>query len=387
MPFAASVSTHPVPATATGEAAGQILDTLGAHPDLVFCFTSGAHAGALEDIGAAIRVLLEPTLLVGSASSGVLANSTEVEAGPGIALWAGLIGPVAPLRVPAAGPDGAVVDVAPTPERPFAAAGMIVIGDPYTFAAEPWLEAVATGAAGDAVPVVGGLASGAQGPGGTRLLLDDRIITDGAVGAVVGPGSGFAPVVSQGCRPIGHPFVVTASNGTLIRELGGKPALSRLVEIARQQMPADDLHLINEGLQLSIVVDESDPDPGPDQMVVRPVAGADPATGAIAVGGAVEVGTTVQFSVRDAAAADADLHAALAGRHADGAVLFACTGRGSGLFGTANHDAETIGEELGFPASAGFFAAGEIGPAAGRARVHAQSVALALFSDPQPLGI
>jgi small ligand-binding sensory domain FIST len=391
MAFAAAISTHPVPATATGEVAGQVLETLGAHADVAFCFVAPAHAGALEDIGATIRALLQPTLLVGCCSSGVIANATEVETGPGLALWAGMTGPVAPLRVagsaldldPLATPPtvepGRLVDPEASAERPFPAEGVVVLGDPFTFPAGPWLEAMARHAPD--LAVVGGLAAGARGPGGSRLLLDDQVVSDGAVGAVLGRGSGFRAVVSQGCRPIGHPFVVTASTGSLIRELGGQPALSRLVEIARHQMPADQVHLINEGLQLSIVVDETSPEPGPGDVVVRPVAGADPATGAIAVGAAVEVGTTVQFCVRDPDAADADLHAVLASRRADGALLFACNGRGADLFHGPNHDAETAGEELGFPPLAGIFAAGEIGPAGGRTHVHAQTATLALFDD------
>jgi small ligand-binding sensory domain FIST len=39
------------------------------------------------------------------------------------------------------------------------------------------------------------------------------------------------PIVSQGCRPIGHPYIVTGAEGALITELGGRPPLQRLREI------------------------------------------------------------------------------------------------------------------------------------------------------------
>ena len=33
-------------------------------------------------------------------------------------------------------------------------------------------------------------------------------------------------VVSQGCRPVGDPFVVTRAEGSVIAEIGGSPALA-----------------------------------------------------------------------------------------------------------------------------------------------------------------
>jgi hypothetical protein len=47
MPFASALSEHPVPAYATGEVCGQVLEGVGAHPDLAIVFTTLAHAGAL----------------------------------------------------------------------------------------------------------------------------------------------------------------------------------------------------------------------------------------------------------------------------------------------------------------------------------------------------
>src|SRR5271168_3369172 len=106
--------------------------------------------------------------------------------------------------------------------------------------------------------------------------------------------------------------------------------------------------------------------------MIRGLLGADPSTGAIEIGDVVEVGATVQFQVRDAAGADKDLRltveragAELSGRPV-GALLFTCNGRGRRMFGVADHDASTIEGLLGGIPLAGFFAAGEIGPVAGR---------------------
>lgn len=99
----------------------------------------------------------------------------------------------------------------------------------------------------------------------------------------------------------------------------------------------------------------------------------------------VEIGRTVRFQVRDAEAADEDLYELLdahlrdTGR-ADGALLFSCNGRGSGMFDSADHDALAVRETLGPIGVAGFFAAGEVGPVAGHNHVHGFTASLLVFS-------
>jgi len=93
----------------------------------------------------------------------------------------------------------------------------------------------------------------------------------------------------------------------------------------------------------------------------------------------------VQFQVRDALGADKDLRLAVGRATAHlpgppvGALLFTCNGRGRRMFGVADHDASTIEELLGGIPLAGFFAAGEIGPIAGRNALHAFTASMALF--------
>jgi small ligand-binding sensory domain FIST len=229
--------------------------------------------------------------------------------------------------------------------------------------------------------VLGGLASAALGPGGNRLVLDDRVHTSGAVGALIGPGSRLSAVVSQGCRPIGRPLVVTKAERNIIYELAGQPALERLLEMVKDGMPERDITLINQGLHIGLVIDEHKADFERGDFLVRNVMGADQSNGAIAVGDVVEIGTTVQFHVRDAESADEDLRRMLEARQADGALLFTCNGRGTRLFAEPNHDAEVVGELLFEPPLAGFFAAGELGPVGGRNFLHGFTASLALFQD------
>jgi small ligand-binding sensory domain FIST len=390
MPFAAALSTHPVTAHAVGEVAGQVLEGLGPHPDLVLLFVTRPHAGALEDAAAAVRQILSPTVLVGCAAESVVGPGLEIEAAPAVSLWAGILGPVTPVRLSAVTGESPQAAHATQPAQPaqligwpdilpFEPQGLILIGDPYTMPVDVLFADLAE--RHPALPVLGGMASAALGPGGNRLALDDRIHTSGAVGVVIGPGTRLSTVVSQGCRPIGRPLVVTRSERNIVYELAGLPALERLLEMARAGMSERDIGLINQGLHLGLVIDEHKADFGRGDFLVRNVMGADQSNGAIAVGDIVEVGTTVQFHVRDADAADEDLRELLAPRTADGALLFTCNGRGSRLFAEPNHDAGVVGEALDNPPVAGFFAAGELGPVGGRNFMHGFTASLALFEE------
>ena len=378
MPFTAALSEHPVPATAVGEVAGQVLEKLGAAPDLAVLFVTPPHAGALEDAATALSDVLRPGTLIGCAAVSVVGTGREVERQPAVSLWAGRFGPVEPVRLSAIRTgEGFTFDGWPD-ETPFEPSALLLLADPFTFPVQELYDEL--GRRHPGLRVVGGNASAAAGPGGNRLVLDRTVHTSGAVGALLGPGVEIDTVVSQGCRPIGRPYIVTKAERNYVLELAGSPALERLVQMTTEGMPEEDIDLIDHGLHLGQVIDESKLDYERGDFLVRNVLGADQANGAIAVDDLVPVGATVQFHVRDAASADEDLRQLLAGREADAALMFTCNGRGIHLFGTPDHDAMVLDERIGVPV-AGFFAAGEFGPVGGRNFVHGFTASIALFRD------
>ena len=109
---------------------------------------------------------------------------------------------------------------------------LVLVADPFSTPVDGFLESAPETYPG--LRVVGGLASAARGPGGNRLVLDEKVYTDGAVGVLLAPRDGATSVVSQGCRPIGQPLTVTKSEGSVIYELAGRPALERLGRPARE---------------------------------------------------------------------------------------------------------------------------------------------------------
>ena len=373
MPFAAALSEHPIPAEAAGEALGQILEVVTPEPDLAVLFATTPMTGALEDVVGAVHAVLRPRTLIGSTAVSLLARGQEVEDTTALSLWAGTTGPVAPVRLEAVdGPEGPVLGGLPADTIP--GSTLLLLADPFSF---PTGTALAALAQAD-VTAIGGLASAARGPGGNRLVLDGRLYDEGAVGVLVPPGHVVEPLVSQGCRPLGEPMIVTRAERNIVYELAGKPALERVVDLAAAASP-EDRALLQAGLHIGVVVDEAKDSFERGDFLVRAVLGADRSNGAMAIGQDVEVGTTIQFHVRDADSADEDLRAMLgaAGEAAAG-LVFSCTGRGTNLFGRPHHDAELVSEITG-GRCAGMFCAGEIGPIGRRSFLHSFTASVALF--------
>ena len=381
MPFASALSEHPVATQATGEVAGAVLEALGDRPDLVVVCVTPPHRGALEDIVAAIDAVLHPLAMIGCAAESVLGTGREVEESAAISLWAARLGPLLPVSLQAVAGAAGDRDFIGWPEDlPFEAQALLLIADPFTFPTEEFLSWMSEHAPG--LPIVGGNASAARGPGGNRIVYGARTVSGGAAGVLIGGGVDMTTVVSQGCRPYGSPLTVTRAERNVIYELAGRPTMERMVDQIKHGLSLADLsNLESGGLHLGRVIDEHRAEFGPGDFLVRNVVGVDRTTGAVAVNDEVPVGTTVQFHVRDAGTADEDLRALLATGQGDGALVFTCNGRGERLFDEPDHDAAVVSELVGPVPTAGFFAAGEFGPIGGSNFVHGFTAAIALFSD------
>jgi len=375
--FASALSRHPVPSHAVGETAGSILEQLqGEDADLLACFASPHFVGALDDLVHALRNLLDSRVLLGATAVSIIGVGEEVESAPALSLFAArlpdaVLTPLA-LRLEDT-PDGPAV--VGWPEMDHEPSTLLLVTDPYSFPTDAFLRRL--NESRPELTVIGGAASAAAHPGGNRLVLDDQVTSEGAVGVFL-DGVNVRAVVSQGCRPIGQPFVVTRAEQNFVIELGGRQAVERLRDLA-ESLDEHDRELVRNGLHLGVVVDEHKASFDRGDFLVRNIVGADRESGALAVGDQVEVGQTVQFHVRDAAAADEDLRALLDGADASGALVFTCNGRGRHLFGTPDHDAGVVAELLGPIPAAGAFCAGEIGPIGGQNFLHGFTASLALF--------
>ena len=381
-------STHAALDAALAESVATAAAALGPgdRADLAVVFVSGAYGAAVRPALEGLAELVPARVVIGTTAEGVLADAAEYEGGPAVALWlARLPGAmVAPLALEyAQTPDGGMfVGWPPELEAVWPDnATLILLADPFSFPVDALLQRLAEDRPG--VPIIGGMASGGIAPGSNTLVCNAGTYDSGAVGVVIGGAVRVRPVVSQGCRPIGAPLVITRAEANVIHELGGRPALERLREIYAR-LDGTDRELVRSSLHVGRVASEYQDAFRAGDFLVRNVVGADPESGVIAIGDLVRTGQTVQFHVRDAASAHDDLERLLAAaRAADGlpagALVFTCNGRGTRLFAEPHHDARCVQEILGPLPAAGFFAQGEIGPIGRLNCLHGFTASIALF--------
>jgi small ligand-binding sensory domain FIST len=364
---ASASSEHPSAQSAVGEIVGELLDRVGPAPDLLVLFVTGAHLPAVNDIASTLRRLLNPRVLVGTTAVSVLGGAREIEEAPGISCLAARFGcDIEPVRLEAfRTPDGNLT-MAGGGVLAANTGVLLLFADPFSFPAQEFLDHI--NAALPGLTVIGGNASAANRPGGNQLLLDGEHFDTGAVGVWLPPVVDVATVVSQGCRPIGTPFVVTAADGPVVSTIAGLPAMERLQKTAAELDP-EEQELLGNGVHLGVVIDEHAVDFDRGDFLVRNIMGTD-GDGGLVVGDELAIGTTVQFHVRDAVTAAEDLSAALSPWNADAALVFTCNGRGQRLFGHQHHDAAAAADELETPIIAGMFCAGEFGPVGGQNFLH-----------------
>jgi small ligand-binding sensory domain FIST len=383
MRFAAAVTTAEGTEAAQELAAG-VKGALDGSPDLALLFLTPDYLEELDTVIVAVREALGARVLIGCTCEGVIGGDRELEGVPGASLLAGQL-PGVDLRPFAIGGEewaGLLANEERLQQRVGAGEshrGQIVLGDPYTTPVDELLQSL--DAVFPGLPTLGGMASGA-GPGGSRLFLNDRLCADGAVGLGLGGNLRIDAVVSQGCRPIGRPLVVTRSEQQWILELARRPALEVAEELVRG-LSEEEQALLENGIFVGVALDEYKERFDRGDFLVRNLFGVDRENSGLAIGDWVRPGQSIQFHVRDAATADEDLRLLLQPQTADAppaaGLIFSCNGRGSRMFPEPDHDVRAVLDALPKTPLAGFFAAGELGPIGGRSFIHGHTASIAFF--------
>ena len=386
MRFASSITANPEAAAAVEE----LLTPLDRRitpgmVDLAFLFCTAHYEDEFEAVADRVAEFLPSALLLGCTAEGTIGTDREVERMPSMALFAGTLPDVQlnPFHVQqtqlAATRDHhdweRLVGVAPESDPVF-----LALADPFRVDVLSFVERL--NETYPQVPLFGGVASAGSKPRENLLLLDGEILREGIVGVALTGNLAAEAVVSQGCRPIGTHFVVTKGERNILRELGGRPTLTRLREVLEELTPAER-RLAQKSLLLGRAIDECRSEFSRGDFLIHNIMGADTDTGALAIAGPARVGTTVQFHVRDAASADEDLRTALTPHTQSdvrGALLFSCNGRGTRMWPRQpGHDVRVLRETVGEVPVAGFFCAGEFGPVGGRNFVHGFTASIALL--------
>lgn len=353
--------------------------------DLAFLFATAHFEDDLEEIVARLRDVFPGAVFTGCTAEGVIGVDREVERAPGLTLLVASLPGVAVRPFHLTQDDVEIADTLDAWERltgvsPESNPTFVAFLDPFAFDVLAYLDRV--NELYPARPVVGGVASAARKPGENRLIHPDGVVRQGAVGVTLTGAFDVRTVVSQGCRPIARPFIITRGERNIVRELSGKPALEQLQSVL-STLPEQDGLLAQDALFLGRVIDEYKDRFTRGDFLIHNIIGADRNTGALGIAGLARVGATVQFHVRDAASADEDLHALLAphaGQGVCGALLFGCNGRGSRMWPESGHDVGVLREVLGDIPVGGFFCGGELGPIGRRNFIHGFTASIALFT-------
>jgi small ligand-binding sensory domain FIST len=355
---------------------------------VAFVFATPHHLKALADALPEIQKRLDVPTLIGCTGGGVIGDRREIEHRPAFSILTASLPDVSikPFHIEQS-------DMETLSERYWqehlALSGeeqptFVLFPDPYSIDAQKLLDSLNT--AYPLQPVLGGLASGGQAASSCGLFLNGQVV-HGAVGLSLTGNFTLRTVVSQGCKPIGDPQIITRCENHIIHELGGRPALE-VIQAMFEALPPADQRLARSALLMGRVIDEYKETFERGDFLIRTLLGADQESGAIAVGDAFRPGQTVQLHVRDATTAREDLHALmnaiapdLTDRPACGALLFSCNGRGAHLYGETDHDSRVLADTAGSIPMAGFFCNGEIGPIGNTNFLHGFTASIGIFQE------
>jgi small ligand-binding sensory domain FIST len=390
--FASALSVDPNAAKAEEQVTQRIAEGLGGvRADLCAVFVSHHYGGAIEQLGLRLRRATAAKVVVGCTGESIIGGDREIEQEPALSVWCASL-PGTELRafeaVAQLGADEELVFSAMPDVRDAARASIVLLGDPYSFPVDEYLKRLNDSFPG--VPVVGGMASGGMGPGQNLLITDRGLVAQGAIGVVLEGGIEVRSVVSQGCRPVGRPFVVTQNQEHLIQKLSGRPAMDVLMETLHALEPAEQ-KLFQRQPFIGLAIDARKSTFERGDFLVRNVIGISKTEKAVAISDTVRRGQTVQFLLRDAGSASEDLTQLMLSQgggaidsarptSSAGALLFSCNGRGTRMFSESDHDIRCVraGLHKSIPV-AGFFAQGEIGPIGGRNFLHGYTASVAVF--------
>jgi hypothetical protein len=205
----------------------------------------------------------------------------------------------------------------------------------------------------------------------TYQYCDDEVITDGVSYALLSGKAQAGWAISHAVIPIGGERIVTRSEGSVIQEIDGKPALEVLKEYLPEGALTDDRDWARYAISLALCF-KAPSYMKDEEYVVRGVPTVRMADGSIAVQTEVQEGTSIWFSSRDkeklATGLDrmaAQIKDQLGGERPKLVFQFECATRGKMMFREQEklqflrHFRRSVDPDVPW---AGYYCAGEIGP-------------------------
>jgi len=358
--------------------------------DLAFVFATTDYRAAYTQLLSAVQRTTGVRHLVGCSGMGVLTTDGEFEHAPGVAVLVVksrdlsaepfLIRTGEPIREAPGQAIRRLIHPLPAP-NPL----LVVFPDIFTVHPAELLREIQEDAT--VLPIVGGAASGGPYDRMTFQWCGGDIEVHGVAGMLLSGAFRTSIGIAQGCQPIGEPYLISRARGNLILELNGRPAFDVLQEVVTS-LPPEEVERAFHSLFAGLAIPKEKPTLQRGDFLVRTIAGIDPASGAVAIAEQVRPGQILQFTLRDANAARADmrrmlehLYPSLRGSHPRFGFYFNCLGRGVGLYGDRHHDITLIKEFFVDLPVIGFFGNAELAPLGGRNYVHNYTGVLVVFSE------
>jgi small ligand-binding sensory domain FIST len=337
------------------------LEELGSEP-------SNANFGFLyitDSLAPYLQILLEEFRektgirdWVGTVGSGICCTGRELYDEPAAAIMLATL-PVDSYRLIPAGISG-LSEMLKENQTWIAAHGVhfgVVHGDPRNTHIAQLIESLSTEL--DPGFLVGGLTSASEEA--FMHQIAGEVYEDGLSGVLL---SANIPVISgltQGCTPLANKHTITRSEGHILAELDGRPALDVFKEDIGEAL-AKDLSGVAGYIFAGLPVPGSDT----GDYLVRNLMGIDPDEKLLAIGDNLEDDAPIIFCRRDGATAREDMLRMLgdlgkrAGGQIKGGLYYTCLGRGRNQFGKDSEELKMIRDQLGEFPLVGFFANGEI---------------------------
>jgi small ligand-binding sensory domain FIST len=356
---------------------------------LVFC--TFHHRGSYKEILKSVCEITQTENITGCSAVGVLTSSAEIEGEPGVSV----------LAVSSDNMQGTSFLVYDSEDSGIRAgveigerlspiqgenALLTLLPDPFHIHPELLFRGVES-KLGE-IPIVGAAASEHPAIDTTYEFCGDKVATGAVSGLLLHGNFTHTVGITQGCRPVGVPCIITKADRNIIFELDGYPAF----EVLKKQVPRRILENPRDILRLLFVAfppNSSDTEIVGGDYLVRNLIGFNPDSGIIGVAENVREGQIMTFTVRHPMMAREDLKQMLERITSSGksrkpfkfGFYFNCCARGYFLYGYQGIDTAYITNALGEIPIIGFFGNSEFAPLRGTNYLFTYTGVLVLISE------
>jgi len=385
-------SKHSNGTEAAREATNQAMESGGidtANWAIIFC--TFPHKEHYRDMLKSVCEITQTSNVTGCSGIGVLANLGEIEAEPGVSVLAvstDLIEVTSFISGDSTeGGFKAGVEIGKklNPIKGDKAL-LTFLPDPFNINPYNLFEGVESQLG--SIPIVGATASENPNVNETTEFCGDTVSQSSVSGLMIQGDFNYIIGITQGCQPVGPPFVITKCENNIIIEIDDKPAFDVLKEYIPQSLienPRDMMHMVFIGF--SPVNDKNDFSRG--NYLIRNLSGFNPESGLIGVAENVIEGQNITFAVRNSQMAREDLKQMLERMKSSSdpnkpfrfGFYFNCCARGSYLYGQKGIDTAYINHYLGNIPIVGFFGNSEFSHLHGKNHIFTYTGVLVLISE------